>query len=76
MDARIRWIERETLTGRLSLVYVKTDFMVADINTKALLYARHARHASATKGRMFPEKEKRKRSKRKAGSEVTGEEEV
>ena len=76
MDARIRWIERETLTGRLSLVYVKTDFMVADINTKALLYARHARHASATKGHMFPEKEKKERSKRKAGSEVTGEEEV
>jgi hypothetical protein len=69
IDVRIRWIERETITGRLQLVYVKTEFMVADIMTKALLYASHARHTSACKGQIMPEKEKKERSKRKIESE-------
>ena len=69
IDVRIRWIERETITGRLRLVYVKTDFMVADIMTKALLYAAHARHTSACKGQIMPDKEKKERRKRKVASE-------
>ena len=65
IDVKIRWIERECLTGRLGLVYVPTEWMVADLHTKALPYHRHARFAGACKGMQIPEKEKKERKNKR-----------
>jgi KUP system potassium uptake protein len=73
IDVRIRWIERECLAGRLALVYVPTEWMVADLFTKALPYHRHARFTGVCKGKTMPEKEKKERKKRKFESAQTDE---
>ena len=71
LDVHLRWIEREYERERLALVYVNTEFMVADVLTKALAYERHARHTSAMKGHKMPEKEKKAPKKRKVAFEET-----
>ena len=58
LDVHLRWIEREYEREQLALVYVNTEFMVADVLTKSLAYERHARHTSAMKGHKMPDKEK------------------
>ena len=71
LDVHLRWIEREYERERLALVYVNTEFMVADVLTKALAYERHARHTSAMKGHKMPEKEKKAPKKRTVAFEET-----
>ena len=69
IDVKIRWIERECEAQRLGLVYVPTEWMVADLHTKALPYHRHARFAGVCKGMQLPEKNEKRKSKRKVASE-------
>ena len=63
-EAKIRWIERAHSDKSISLVYVKTSLMVADIFTKALAYDVFARHAAYLKGFEFPELSKRSRKRK------------
>ena len=68
-EAKIRWIERAEKSKSLSLVYVPTELMVADIFTKALAYEAFARHAAYFKGKVFPELAKRGRKRKAAAHE-------
>ena len=71
LDVHLRWIEREYEREQLALVYVNTEFMVADVLTKSLAYERHARHTSAMKGHKMPDKEKKAPRKRPVASVET-----
>ena len=54
IDVRVRWVEQEIEAGRVELVYVHTDSMVADILTKALCYRKHAKFTEEMKGVKMP----------------------